>query len=164
MDFWTLLAIALAVLWAQANVIFCFGLHALRTEARVRWEALLSMERRLMECQRLADGGFSHELTRWNALLEASILPENGAKVIEFYEVRRSQHALNALGGFAVLVLRCEQANLCYSEAAARYNSRINGPLGWPLSRWMGFEPVEEPPEPAVALGALKSGDPGRAC
>jgi hypothetical protein len=159
MDFWTLLAIALAALWAQANVIFCAGLHALRAEARVRWEALLLMERRRFECQKLAGGGFSHELTRWNHLLEAWIRPEDGTEVMEFYDLRRSLDAQNTFDGFPVVALRCEQANRCYAEAAARYNGRIGCRIGWPLSRWMGFAPVQEPPATAFHRGDSNPGD-----
>lgn len=147
MDFWTLLAISLAVLWAQANVISCAGLQALRAEARVRWEALVSLERCLLEC-RIAAGGVSPDaVAQWRTVLEKTILPENASGVLEFYKERRLGGGTQGARGFGVLELRCRQAAHCYAEAAGLYNRRIPSMTGWPLSRWMGFAPVQEPPE-----------------
>jgi hypothetical protein len=146
MDFWTLLSIALAVLWAQANVIFCAALHALRAEARVRWEAFFSLERCLLERWTEAGGEAAAELTEWTALFQDTILPEDGRTVLAFFEQRKRWGALRRGPGFPVLELRCRQAALRYAEAAAQYNKRVPSLLGWPLSRWMGFAPVQLPP------------------
>lgn len=152
MDFWTLLAIALAVLWAQANVISCAGLYALRAEARVRWEALVALERSLLECRQEAGGDLSKESARWRLLLNQKILPENGPEVVEFFKEQRLWRVAGASAGLSVLESRCRQAARCYGEAAARYNRGIPAPLGWPLSRWIGFIPVQEPPQESVPV------------
>jgi hypothetical protein len=152
MDFWTLLAISLAVLWAQANVISCAGLQALRAEARVRWEALVSLDRCLLECRAAAGGVSPDAIARWRTVLEKTILPENAPGVLGFYEERRLWIGTQGAWGFGVLELRCRQAAHCYAEVAALYNRRISSVTAWPLSRWMGFAPVQEPPrEDAVA-------------
>lgn len=146
MDFWTLLTIALAVLWAQANVIFCAGLHALRAEARVRWDALLSLEKFLLERRTEEDGHVAPEFLGWAEVLKKPILPENGPAVLGFYQHRKRWMELKHGTGFSVLELRCREAALRYAEAAALYNDRVLSLLGRPLSRWMGFAPVQGPP------------------
>ncbi len=146
MDFWTLLALALAVLWMQANVIFCAGLHAMRAEARVRWEAFLRLEKCLVERRAEVAGAVAAEFTEWAAVFEKTIFPENGPAVLGFFEHRTRWGAMEHGPGFPVLELRCRQAALRYAEAAALYNGRISSFLGWPLSRWMGFAPVQLPP------------------
>jgi hypothetical protein len=145
-NFWTLLAVALAVLWLQANVIAYAALRALRAEARVRWEALLSLERSLQE--RLASSGTvpPAALQRWKEVLEKSIWPEDAAAVRAVFEARRLSRDLAVQSDCAVLELRSREAVRRYAEAAALYNGRIPHPSGWPLSKWMGFVPVEMPP------------------
>ena len=146
MNFWTLLALALAVLWLQANVIAYAALRALRAEARVRWEALVSLERILHE--RLASGGRipSAVLHRWKDVLETTIWPEDASGVRAFFEARRLSRDLAVQSDCAVLELRSAEAVRRYAEAAALYNGRIPHRSGWPLTKWMGFMPVEEPP------------------
>jgi hypothetical protein len=46
----------------------------------------------------------------------------------------------------SVLELRCHEAVCRYAEVAALYNARVPLAWGWPLSKWMGFLPVEAPP------------------
>jgi hypothetical protein len=158
MDFWTLLVIALALLWAQANVISCAGLHALRAAARARWEALVSLEKCLFACLAANGEASPEELGRWGAVLEKTILPESASGVLEFYEHMRRGTLCVAATGFPVLELRCRQAARCYAEAAALYNSRISFPMAWPLSKWMGFVPVQPPPGEGAFRNVVSTG------
>lgn len=150
MNFWTFFGIALAVLWLQANAISCAGLQALRAEARVRWEALLSLERCRLERWNANACGSSAEMLRWRAVLEKAMWPEDAFAVRCFFEERFLVEGIGAGGDCEVLALRCREAVRCYAEVSALYNARLPLLWGWPLSRWMGFLPVQEPPS-AVA-------------
>jgi hypothetical protein len=149
-NFWTCLALALVVLWLQANAISCAGLQALRAEARVRWEALLSLERCRLERWAAGAGGSSAVVLRWRAVLEKAVWPEDASAVRRFFEERRLVHDFGTGGDCGVLELRCREAVRCYAEVAALYNARLPLLWGWPLSRWMGFVPVQGPPPPLV--------------
>jgi hypothetical protein len=145
-NFWTLLALALAVLWLQANAIACAGLHALRQEARVRWEALLELERRLLELRAVGLGGDPAQIQRWKSVLEKTIRPEDAAGVRAFFEEQQLAADPSNRERFGVLELRCREALRRYAEAASLYNERLALRWGWPLAKWMGFLPVEAPP------------------
>ena len=145
-NFWMLLALSLAVLWLQANAIACAALHALRQEARVRWEALLSLEKCLLERRVPSGMGVPPEILRWSSVLEKTRWPEDALGVRVFFEERRLVGNPDPLAGCEVLELRCREAVCRYAEAAALYNGRLPLWWGWPLSRWMGFLPVGAPP------------------
>ncbi len=145
MNFWTLLALALGVLWLQANAIVCAALSAMRTEARVRWEALMVLERQRLEWRAVEERRKSETLQRWGALLEEGLQPEESSKVETFFQMRRLVEALGPVSGGEVLELRCREAARHYALAAARYNARLPMRGGWPLSRWMGFAPCIPP-------------------
>jgi hypothetical protein len=151
-NFWTLLALALAVLWLQANAIACAALQALRAEARVRWEALVFLERCLLERRAAVWGGAPAVAARWRAILEKPSWPEDASGVGAFFEERRLAWEHGAGTGNEVLELRCSEAVRCYATAAALYNRRLPLLSSWPLSKWMGFLPVEEPPCRALGL------------
>ncbi len=152
-NFWTLLTLALAVLWLQANAIACAGLHALRQEARVRWEALLLLEGCLLERWVSGKSGSSAGISRWRGVLEKTRWPEDAPGVREFFEERRAVWEPRLEAGCEVLELRCREAVCRYSEAAALYNGRLALLWGWPLSKWMGFLPVEVPPALLLQAG-----------
>ena len=143
-NFWTLFALALAVLWLQANAITCAALQAMRAEARARWEALLSLERCLLERRGVEGSRTPAGLQGWTAILEQTIWPEEAPGVLAFFEERRRVGKPGP--GCGVLELRCREAVRCYAEAAALYNERLSLPWGWPLSKWAGFLPVTAPP------------------
>jgi hypothetical protein len=145
-NFWTLLALALIVLWLQANAIACAGLHALRQEARVRWEALLDLERCLLERRASGESGDSAQILRWRGVLEKTLWPEDATGVRAFFEEHRLAADPGTRETFGVLELRCREAVCRYAEAAALYNARLPWLWGWPLAKWMGFLPVEAPP------------------
>ena len=145
-NFWTLLALALAVLWLQANVIAYAALRALRAEARVRWEALLSLEQTLQERLASSIKVSPAVLQRWREVLKERIWPEDASGVRAFFEARRLSRDFAVQSDCAVLELRSAEAVRRYAEAAAHYNGRIPHRSGWPLTKWMGFMPVEEPP------------------
>jgi hypothetical protein len=154
-NFWTLLALALAVLWLQANTIACAGLHALRQEARVRWEALLLLEVCLLERWVSGESGSPSGISRWKGALEKTRLPEDALGVRTFFEERRLAWEHRPKSGCEVLELRCCEAACRYAEAAALYNGRLALLWGWPLSKWMGFLPVETPPSLPVSTGRV---------
>ncbi len=158
MDFWMVLSVALAVLWTQANVIYCAGLHSLRAEARARWDALVALDSCLLSCLEATGADSKEEFVRWRALLERTILPESASGVLEFYRQQRPHVPPEAAAGFPVLELRCRQAARCYAEAAALYNSRIPLIFGWPLSKWMGFVPVQAPPGDGAVWNGVPPG------
>ena len=145
-NFWTLLALAVAVLWLQANAISCAALQSLRAEARVRWEALLCLDRSRLEQWAGGVGASTSGFLRWSAVLERTIWPEDPSAVLGFFEERRLVQGLDLGGGSAVLELRCREAIRCYAEAAARYNGWLPVRWGWPLASLLGFSPVQEPP------------------
>jgi hypothetical protein len=144
-NFWTLLALALGALWLQANAIACAALSALRAEARVRWEALMMLERQRFELRTEEERRKSETLQRWGALLEGSLQPELASEVEVFFEARRLVEALGPVGGGEVMALRCREALRHYALASVRYNASLPMRWGWPLSRWMGFAPCIPP-------------------
>jgi hypothetical protein len=151
-NFWTLLALALAVLWLQANAIACAALQALRAEARVRWEALVCLERCLLERRAAVCVEAPAVAARWRAILEKPGWPEDAPGVGAFFEERRLAWEHGVGTGNEVLELRCSEALRRYATAAALYNRRLPLLSNWPLSKWMGFLPVEEPPCRALGL------------
>ena len=134
-NFWTLLALALAVLWLQANAIACAGLHA-----------LLDLERCLVELRAVVLGGDPAQIQRWKSVLEKTICPEDAAGVRAFFEEQQLAADPSNRERFGVLELRCREALRRYAEAASLYNERLALRWGWPLAKWMGFLPVEAPP------------------
>ena len=149
---WTLFALALVVLWLQANAIACVGLYALRQEVRVRWEAFLDLERCLLERRASAGSGDSAQIQRWKGVLEKTLWPEDTPGVRAFFEEYRLATNPGTREKFGALELRCREAVRRYAEAAVLYNARLPLLWGWPLSRWMGFLPVEAPPPRGGAL------------
>jgi hypothetical protein len=147
-NFWMLLAFCLAVLWLQAVVVACAALHALRAEVRARWNALLVLERLLLEHRLWVADGRIAGLLQWKAVLERAGAPEDASGLRAFFGAREGARGAVGAGVNPVLELRCSEAVRCYSEAAALYNAQFLRLKGWPLSKWMGFVPAYVTPEP----------------
>lgn len=165
MSFWTVLCLALGVLWLQALVIQLSALHALRARLRARWGALIALERlclsRILEDPGVFSQGYGlgvdgEALRGWREGMEGLLLPEDPAALCMLRNAapcvdrawmemggrwREAARLLGIPGLGGTLYLRLNNAREAFEEAVRAYELR-RAALGMErVVAWFGYKP-----------------------